>query len=255
VLRTTGSPHLGGESRGERLELADRALVEREEEVAEPHVLGCSGKLAEDGVDEELAEVVDAVAEERGEREVVRAHTTLVCRQVRQRHAREVEERMPVVRPVLGARLVQVRAHAVVRRVDARLDRAQPVERALSVVEVRARAVGVAKEQSGTGTGCDEEDVRRRGGGFRQAGRERGQERYQPLRVCAWARLSATRSGRGKCALTVNLLARNHGELDEPERVHTALKVEHKVLEHINAVRRAAGLVREGEQLVRQLVP
>jgi hypothetical protein len=137
-------------------------------------VLRCSSKLPENGVDEELSEVIDAVAEERGEREVVRAHATLVCRQVRQRHAREVEKRVPVVRPVLGARLVQVRAHAVVRRVDARLDRAQPVKRALCVVEVRARTVGVAEEQPGTGAGCDEEDVRRRGGGFGQAGRERG---------------------------------------------------------------------------------
>ena len=85
----------------------------------EPLVLFACPEVLEDGVHEELAKVVDGLAHECGNAEVVGAGGALFWREIRGnvRDAGEVQERVLVVLAVLCAALVQVAADAVEGRV------------------------------------------------------------------------------------------------------------------------------------------
>jgi hypothetical protein len=75
---------------------AEIAAVEGEEEIAQPGMWGV-GERVEDGVEEQLAEVVDGVGDEGGDAEVVGAGLALAEVEVGEVDAGEEEERVLVV--------------------------------------------------------------------------------------------------------------------------------------------------------------
>lgn len=87
---------LFGEVSRETVEAREVAGVEGEEELAEPGVFS-RFEGVEDGVQEELAEVVDGLAEEGGDSEVVGAFLLLGEGEVGYVHAGEVEKGVFVV--------------------------------------------------------------------------------------------------------------------------------------------------------------
>lgn len=82
------------------------AVVEGEQEIDEPGVIAALLQGREDGVEEELAEVVDGVGDECGDAEVVGAAKTGVGGHVVEGNAGEVEEGRPVVRREIREGLV-----------------------------------------------------------------------------------------------------------------------------------------------------
>ena len=141
------------------------AAVEGEEEVAEP---GVRGRLqgGEDGVQEELAEVVDAVGDEGGDAEVVGAGLGVRRGEGGEVDAGEVEEGVFVVGAEVERGLVVGGVDAVEGRVHFGFDAVEGVEDGFGGVEVLASARGILEPEFDVGGRDEGVDVGVLGGGF-----------------------------------------------------------------------------------------
>jgi len=93
---------IGSDTGGKLVEGREVAAVEGEKKVAEPGVVFGFLQHVKDGVEEELAEVVDAGRHKRGEAEVVGAAVALVGGEGIEIYAGEVEESVTVVCSKVG---------------------------------------------------------------------------------------------------------------------------------------------------------
>lgn len=106
-----------------------------------------------------LAEVVDVLAEKRGDAQVVRTRLAVLVRQLTVVHTGKVQQRVLVVWSVVGLDLVVVGSDAVIPGVDDRLDRVLLVEELLALVQALLASVEVAEEELGVGDGGEGESV------------------------------------------------------------------------------------------------
>ena len=135
------------------------AAVEGEEEVAQPGVLWALAQGVEDGVQEELAEVVDGVGDEGGDAEVVGAGVGLGGGELCDVDAGEVEEGVAVVGGEVLLGLVVAGVCAVEGGVYLGLDGVEGVEDRFGLVEVYSGGVVGAEAELDFGGGDEGVDV------------------------------------------------------------------------------------------------
>jgi len=172
-----------GEVRLEAVVGGEVAAVEGEEQVAQPGV-GRGDEAVEDGVQQQLTEVVDRVGDQGGDAEVVGAGLGFGGGEGVEVDAGEVEEGVLVVSAVVAGGLVVGRVDAVEGRVHFGLDAVEGVEDAFGCVEVFAGGGGVGEAQLDVGGGDEGVDVGILGGGLVDFLREVREEGEAFLVIC-----------------------------------------------------------------------
>ena len=109
----------------------------------QPLVAVIDGEGVEDGVQQKLAEVVDAGADEGRDGQVVGALALLLGRERLDVNAGEVQERVLVVGAGIGLGLEVVGVGVVEGGVHDRLDRVEVVEDSLGCIQILARTVEI----------------------------------------------------------------------------------------------------------------